>query len=411
MEAVDRSERHRAEHDGVVVARQPVIDIRGRVTGYRISYATVGLGGAGGIDDALALFDDVFSVVGLDELVGQHPAHLPVSGELLIALGVPPVRPDRVVLRVDHRDAVRDELVPILRSAAMRGYTLELDGIPGPDFDHGLLDLFAAIEIDLSRWAPDDVAIAVPAIVNRRALALAAGVRDHAERAAAQELGFEWFVGPFYTQPDVVAGRKVPVGDMATLVDVARLQNDSASLDDLIAVIDRDLGLTVRLLRYINSAYFGLANRVGSVRQAAALLGSRGVARWAMLVAVLSSAPKTSPELAVIALTRARMCERAAAGRPDVDADEMFTVGMLSMVDAVLGLPLEKVLAELPLTQPVADALLERGGPAGEILDAVIAYERGDFAAAALAPGLERISAAYRPALGWAREAVSSLGG
>jgi EAL and modified HD-GYP domain-containing signal transduction protein len=195
---------------------------------------------------------------------------------------------------------------------------------------------------------------------------------------------------------------------MGTLVTLAALQGKSATIEELEQVIDRDVGLSVKLLRYINSAYVGMRSSIASIRQAVMMLGSRGVSRWALLVA-LTGGPSTPRELSVVGLTRARMCELLGSERADVGGDELFTVGLLSVADALLDVPLETIVDELPLADEVAAALLRRDGPAGAILDAVVSYERGEFDAASLQSHSKGIAASYRDALGWAVETVSAI--
>ncbi len=408
--AVRPEEERPWDDEHVLVARQPVVDGRTRVKGYRVVYRLLAddkpsmPAGA----DALRLFNEVFSVMALETLVGDSVAHVAVPGELLLMVGVPAFCRDRVSLRVAYEDAVGDDLSPALDRAFRRGANLELTGL-SDEFDVKLLDQFGVVEIDLARWSTERVAKVMPEIVARRGIAMATNVRDYAQRDQARELGFEWFAGPFLTRPALVEGRKVPSQALAALVNVARLQSETITLEELIKVIQRDPELSERLLRHINSAHFGFATTVKSVRHATVLLGSREVARWAMLHATLACAPRVAPALMTIALTRAGMCERLAMTRTGVTTDAAFTSGMLSMADALVGVSLESIVAELTLAAEVKEALLWHGGPAGEILEAVIAYESGDFSAPALAPMVGHCGVAYRQALMWAQGAMSSI--
>ena len=168
------------------------------------------------------------------------------------------------------------------------------------------------------------------------------------------------------------------------------------------------MGLSVKLLRYINSAYYRHAREITSIRQAVMMLGSRGVSRWALLVA-LTGGPSTPRELSVVGLTRARMCELLGADLGGVAGDQLFTVGLLSIADALLEVPLETIVEELPLADEVGAALLRRDGPAGTILKAVVSYEQGDFDVATLQSHTPRIASSYRDALGWAVETMGAL--
>ena len=389
------------------ISRQPVVDGEMRVMGYRLAYGTAD-GSDHGEASAARLLGDVLSGVGLDELVGDALAHLPLSREVLLALGVPPVRPDRVMLRIAYDTARDPELAKVLDALAGRGYALSLYALPGPDFDAALLDLFGTVEVDFTTWSHEAARDGASRILAGRATPLASGLLDYTKFEDAKALGFELFAGPFYASRHKAAVRNVPIGEMGTLVALAALQGQSASIEDLEQVIDRDVGLSVKLLRYINSAYVGMRGNIASIRQAVMMLGSRGVSRWALLVA-LTGGPNAPRELSVVGLTRARMCELLGADLGDVAGDQLFTVGLLSVADALLQVPLETIVEELPLADEVSSALLRRDGPAGAILKAVVSYEQGDFDAASLQSHAPGIASSYRDALGWAVETVSTL--
>lgn len=393
----------------VLISRQPVMDTRDRVVGYRISYSLLN----GGIPvtptplETTEIVDDLLAVITEEERVLGNMAHLPLTREMLERREIPPVDPAQVLFRVRYEDATGGVLVPAIADAANRGYRLELDDLPGRGVNLEMLKIFHAVAIDLDRWSADDVAAILPHLRYRGTLALATGVRSHEQRNAAKKVGFDWFSGPFFCTPNMLGGQPMSVGDLRTVVALCQLQGSQASLEDLISVIERDLGLGVRLLRYMNSAYFGFDGRVRSISQAATMLGTRGLSRWALIAAALGESNPVSRELALTGLTRARACELVGAEcNPALDRDELFTLGLLSTADAVFRMPMEQVVTELPLEQSVIEALLERTGPSGEILKSVIAYEQGEFMAPSLSSLLLENSAAYHDSLAWARRAV-----
>jgi EAL and modified HD-GYP domain-containing signal transduction protein len=391
----------------VLVSRQPVLDEAMQVVGYRIAYALNGGAQLLGVDSAL-LFDTALSVLGLQDLVGQSIAHLPITGELLLALGGPPLRPERLLLRISYRDAVDPALWRVLEQATERGYALELDGLPSPEFDPTILDHFSVVEFDTWFWPADAVAELTSDLRRRGRTPLAANLRTHAERDRAQQLGCRWFTGEFHRTPVLVSGRRTPTGELRQIAAIVRLDPESTSLEEIVEVIEQDVGLSVRLLRYLNSAYFGLGATVSSVHDAALRLGSRNVARWALTTAI-AGAPHITHEHAVMALTRARLCELLGAGASGFDNGEMFTIGLLSAADLVLGCPLEQIIPELPLTTRVTKALLTHEGPAGEVLRAAIAYEHGNLHDPVLAHVATGHGRSFRSALSWAHEALPAV--
>lgn len=396
----------------MLVSRQPVLDARDRVVGYRISYSLI----SGGVPvtptplETAEVVDDLLAVIDPEERIEGHMAHLPLTHEMLVRGEIPPVDPTQVLLRVHYEDAIAERLAPVIVDVARRGYKLELDELPGRAINFELLRHFHALAIDLRYWTLDDAAAVLPHLGYRNTLALATGVSTHEQRESARAIGFEWFSGPFFCTPNMLGGAPMSVGDLRTVVELCRLQNDEASLERLIAVIEQDLGLGVRLLKYMNSAYFGLSGRVRSIAQAATMLGTRGLSRWALIAAALGGSNPVSRELALTALTRARACELVGQNcDPSLDRDELFTIGLLSTADAVFRMPMQQVVTELPLDEAVIAALLDRTGPSGEILTSVIAYESGEFLAPSLSSRLIENSAAYRESLAWARRAVYGM--
>jgi EAL and modified HD-GYP domain-containing signal transduction protein len=133
----------------------------------------------------------------------------------------------------------------------------------------------------------------------------------------------------------------------------------------------------LKLLRYVNSAFFALPRTVSSVREALTLLGARTVRRWAVVMAI-SALPDVHDELVSLALRRARMCEVLAGSALPEERETLFTIGLFSVADALLDAPMDEVLDSLPFTDEIKAALLRREGAKGELLAAVTAYERGD---------------------------------
>src|SRR5690242_1552836 len=153
----------------VLLSRQAVVDAKLRVCGYRVAYATPDDTGAPRTNrSSTSLFGDVLTVVGLETLVGEHVAHLRVSRELLLGLGVPPVGPDRVILRVDQMIATDPVVDEILRSLASRGYALSINAVPTAGFDLDMLELFGTVEIAVGDWNQGRLRMLVPAVRERR---------------------------------------------------------------------------------------------------------------------------------------------------------------------------------------------------------------------------------------------------
>jgi EAL and modified HD-GYP domain-containing signal transduction protein len=220
--------------------------------------------------------------------------------------------------------------------------------------------------------------------------------------------GFDHFQGFFFCKPSVVATRGVAANRLALLQVLAALQNPNIELNEVEALIKHDLALSYRLLRYVNSAYFGLRSEVRSIGQALALLGIENARRWATL-SVLASIDNKPTELTMTALVRARFCElagqRLAIGSPA----EMFTLGLFSVIDAMMDSPMLDVVESLPFAEDMRDALALRRGARGMLLDTVTAIEHGDEEDASVV--VPQAGELYLDALMWASNAAESLFG
>ena len=166
--------------------------------------------------------------------------------------------------------------------------------------------------------------------------------------------------------------------------------------------------MSVKLLRYVNSASVGLPRTVNAIPQAIGLVGTERMRQWASLLVLAQTGEKPS-ELMRMALIRAHMCE-VLCPMYGVSAGPGFTVGLFSILDAYLDCEMEKLLAELPLAPEILEALLKREGVLGAILEAIMAYERGEWEACAGQPvELSVVNTVYWESVEWANEVMGSV--
>jgi len=381
----------------ISVARQPIFDKDLGVFAYELLFS-----GAEGTADSADLVS-TFGSMGLQDLVGNRPASVKVSEAFLqdaLSLQLPA---DRLILEV--RDGPVDEIAALKE----RGYTIALDDFEFRPELGSLVELAHIIRLDVHRLGQQGLWHQMGQIQGRGKRLVAMSVETHEELDFCKSLGFDYYQGHFLCQPKVVTKQTVPTNRLAKLSLLAELNNPDADFDGLEKIISRDVGLSYRFLRYINSAFFSLPHKVGSIRQALVLLGIAAVKKWATLLAMADIDDKPN-ELVVTALVRAKMCELAAASRPAREREEYFTTGMFSVVDALLDSPMDVVLASLPLSDEIKDALHHQLGPKGVVLKAVLSYERARFDdLKALAPPGVSAQEIYNSALAWAREAGLEL--
>src|SRR5918994_2811862 len=348
---------------------------------------------------------DAFGDIGLEQLAGRHPAWVTIARNFLIEIGPPPVRPDRAVLQIAAYPA-QDDLLAVLQQLGRSGYTIALDDYDGRDDLGPLMSLCSIVRIDVQGVGLEILPSALVAPRMQSALLVATNVPDHAAFAACRDLGFTYFQGGYFAQPRPFKRTTVGTAGFGSLLRLAELTAGDVSFEDLEQIISSDVGLSLKLLRYVNSAFFALPRTVSAVREALTLLGVRTVRRWAVVMAI-SALPDVHDELVSLALRRARMCEMLGGSALPDERETLFTIGLFSVADALLDSPMAEVLDSLPFTEEIQLALLRREGPKGELLSSVIAYERGEFPNAA--NGGVSLAGAYRAALEWADDAGRAI--
>ena len=373
------------------VARQPIYDRELEVFAYELSFG----------EQAASSTEVVnaFANLGLQDLVGNRPAAIAVSPSFLLDAGSLQLPADRLILEV------RDAPPQSVRELRLRGYTIVLHGL----VDEQSLGLADMVKLDVRALGQQGLWRQSGLLQGRGLKLVAQHVETHEELDFCRSLGFDYYQGQFLCKPKVVTRRSVPTNRLAKLALLAELNSPDADFDSLERLIVRDVGLSYRFLRYINSAFFSLPHTVGSIRQALVLLGIAAVRKWVTLLAMADLDDKPH-ELIVTALVRGKMCELAAESRPAREREEYFTVGMFSVVDALLDSPMDVVLSSLPLSDEIKEALRRHVGPKGVVLAAVLTYERARFEdLRALAPPGMSAQEIYQWAITWAREASMEL--
>lgn len=368
----------------ISVARQPVYDKDLGVYAYELLFD--------GRADSADLVG-TFGSMGLQDLVGSRRAFVKVSDSFLYDAPSLQLPADRLILEIA---AAPEGPIAALKEL---GYTIASSS---PE-----LEAADIVTLDVGELGQQGLWRQVELVRGKRLLA--ANVQTHEELEFCKGMGFDHYQGQFLCQPKLVSKRTVPANRMAKLSLLAELNNPEADFDSLERIIARDVGLSYRFLRYINSAFFSLPHKVGSIRQALVLLGLSAVKKWSTLLAMADLDDKPH-ELIVTALVRAKMCELTAASRPGREREEYFTVGMFSVVDALLDSPMDVVLASLPLSDDIKDALQHQLGPKGLVLKAVLAHENARFDdLRAIAPPGTSAQAIYQDSIAWAREAELEL--
>jgi EAL and modified HD-GYP domain-containing signal transduction protein len=385
----------------ISVSRQPILNEDQIVEGYELIYPR------GDVDDTLAAARvalGALSELGLEQLVGTSRAWINVTPEFLTRDLVLSLPPERVVLELGPDIGIDQTMLDVVQGLKDRGYTIAADQFRLSPEIQPLLAVVDIVKLDMRALGPREVARHAFELRPFEVTLVADGVENGDDFKLAKAAGASLFQGFFFCRPHMLMGRQITPSRIAMLRLTSALQDPDIQLVDLERVISNDVALSYRLLKYINSAYFGLRSEVTSIKQALALLGLEPLRRWATLT-IFAEVGDKPRELFVTALIRARFCENAGS-HADGSPPELFTLGLFSVLDALTGTPMATALNDLPLAQKTRDALIEHTA-AGRLLDAVMAIECGDFdRASSLVPDSAEH---YVEAVAWSNDAGGRL--
>jgi EAL and modified HD-GYP domain-containing signal transduction protein len=244
---------------------------------------------------------------------------------------------------------------------------------------------------------------------------LAEKVETHEVFQAAVKLGFTYFQGYFFSKPVILAGKDVPAFKLHYLDILRELRKEDLNFRRLEEVIKKEMSLTYKLLRYINSAAFALRQKIDSIQRALMLLGEREVRRWLSLLAMAGMGKDKPEELVIQATIRAKFCEllgpkAGAASR----AQDFFFLGLFSMIDAILERPLADALNGMPIAEDVKAALLGEENFCRDLYECVLGYERGEWErlpalACRIGVNEDETPALYAEAVQWTQQSFQGV--
>jgi c-di-GMP-related signal transduction protein len=393
------------------LARQPIFDGGRLIFGYEILFRS----GPENYfshpqpDIASATAGDNVILFGLERLAQGKRLFINCTREFLVR-ELPKVLPkDRVVLEVLETVAVDEELVAACRDLKQAGYQLALDDYCDASDSRTLLSLADFVKVDVLATCEAEQERLAREFSRSHIQLVAEKVESYEVFEKARGLGYRYFQGYFFSRPESLTHRDIPANMLNHLLVLQAANRVPLDLEDVAQRIKAETSLSYRLLRYLNSAAFPMAASVHSIPHALRLLGERGTRRWVSLVTIAAMAEGKPEELVVLPVMRARFCELIAplAGLSD-SANDLFLLGLLSAMDAILDMPMADVLKEISVGLPIRDALLGRPNPPGKVLALVKFYERGDFdtleaVARDLGIDVETIPRIFLEAMDWTR--------
>jgi EAL and modified HD-GYP domain-containing signal transduction protein len=393
-----------------LVARQPILTGDQKIYGYELLFRD-------GLKNYVAKEDtpsasrntlDVATLMGLDVLCDGQLAFINCTRDDLLRDYVTLLPSAQTVVEVMEVAAPDESVIAACRRLKKAGYLIALDDFEVNDPREPLVDLADIIKVDVKVSSPQQCATLVKRYAHEGCRMLAKKVETPGEFAAAQKAGFDYFQGYFFRRPELRTSGPMPAnraGYLRLLQVVSGPEFDPAAVEK---AVKSDASFCYRLLRYLNSASFGLSNEIHSVRHAISMLGESEFKRWVRMVATFGASNGKCSDLLLSGLVRARFCERMPAAAKPGGAD-LFFLGLLSVMDSVLEMPMARVLKGIPVAQDIKGALLGEASPLRPLYRLMLELESGEWQEVKMLAQQFRVSESelaehYWEAMQWARQ-------
>ena len=362
------------------MARQSILDRRCDVHAYELLFR----GGPENYFEQTASVSarvmDRVLLFGLENLTGSKRAFINLDEEAIRGDIAGMLPRSKVVLEILESVPPNREMLEACNTLKEDGYLLALDDFSMTPEWQPFLEICDYVKVDFRATKPTEQERLVRELSGRNIGMIAEKIETREEFQSAKDMGYSLFQGYFLTKPEMLKRRDIPRSRIH-YVRLLRLAADrELNFDKLEETVKEDPSLCYKLLRYLNAAAFHAAGRVSSIRQAMVLLGEKEMRRWIAVAAAASMGEDQPSELIRIALVRAyfseELCKRIGA---EIRANDGFLRGLLSVMDVILGMPRDQVLAELMISDTVKKWLVDQPYLSYELYDALAAFEQGNW--------------------------------
>ena len=363
------------------IGRQPILDADQQVTAYELMFRHETV-----INDAVIVHDAqcwTKTLLGIRNgaeaqwLLGNKPVFIRVNPAALLDSALEQLPAACMVLELMPGLKADEALLERIKSLREQGFRIALNTIE----DAGLLALLPHadyVKLDLAKLGLDKALALFGKLKGRSVKAIADKVETRHAFEACRQAGFMLFRGFYFLHPETLTA-KVLHPSHAVVLEILNMVSRKAEIKEIESAFKHDVALSFKLLRYINSVGFGLSSEIQSIRHAITILGYDQLYRWLTLLMVTAGESSTPPALMRTAITRGRITELLGAGYLNKhERDDLFIVGVFSLLDAMLEMPMEKALDKLNLPDAVTEALLKRTGVYGPFLQLAEACEGSD---------------------------------
>jgi c-di-GMP-related signal transduction protein len=365
------------------IARQPIFTVQKRLFAYELLYRGTKefpLAGVSGDRATTGLLTSTFLTEGIDVISNSKPCFVNFTEELLIQKTPASFPKKTLVIEILEDVRPTKEVLAACRELSAEGYRIALDDFIYDKSLEPLIKIADIIKIDFRLTPVETIHKTLKRLARYKVKLLAEKVETYDEFEKAAKLGFSYFQGYFFNKPEKILIKELALAQITLYNLLAEVTKETTSIDKLYEIISKDVGISYKLLRFINSAYFYRLQEVKTVKHAMAYLGEEELRRFVILM-ILSDLASVKPnELVRLSLVRAKFCELLALqSQFKSSSSELFLMGLFSLIDSILDTEMSAIMDKLPIADEIKDALSSGTGDFMPFLRAIIAYERAEI--------------------------------
>jgi len=367
------------------VARQPIFSRKKELYGYELLFREGISNYFPDIDGDIAtskVLSGSFLLPGIERLIGFGRRYAFINfTENLLKRKVALLFPKKFLVVEILEDIIPDEdLIEACRYIYHQGYILALDDFFFRQELTPFIEIAEIIKFDILQSSLEEIRADMEQLSKYKLRFLAEKVEDYGQFREALEMGFSYFQGYFFRRPELIKGKEIPPLKLNLLQLMSEVNKEDFEIAKVEKIIKRDISLSYKLLRLINSAYFRRVQEVTSIKQAMVLIGEDKIRQFISFIALSGIGVEKPTELISNSIIRAKFCELLGERITlRYERSEYFTLGLFSLIDAIMDEEMEHILQDLPLSMDIKDALIRREGELYDILALVIAYERANW--------------------------------
>ncbi|NLZ35459.1 MAG: HDOD domain-containing protein [Clostridiales bacterium] len=363
----------------IFIARQGIYDCEEKVVAYELLYRNSTINSFNSeIEDELATYQVIENInsFGIDNLTNNKIGFVNFP-EKLINKNIATLLPkDKVVIEILENVNPTEEVIKNLNNLKKQGYSLALDDVENEEDIKKFVNLVDFVKVDFL-LSTKEARIKIAELCKKHNIKMLAEKIENLEALnEAKELGFRYFQGYYYSKPSIFLGKDIKIKNSSIFLILAELIKEDSNFEKIENMIKRDVALTYKFFKFINSSYFNFIEKISSIKEAIMLIGKEELMKWLSVLSVIELSSNGNDEHTSNTVIRAKFCERIAELIEYEKKEDAFLVGLFSNLHLMMDKDLKNLLKDLPINNNIKEALLGEESILRNILNLVLAYEK-----------------------------------